>query len=379
MCQSFLLKSSAATPDYVVGRSMEFAPLKILGQVVVPWNVCKVPANTFFTCYFSQANLVAEPIGWTWKNTYNFIGITSMDSIIREAIFFKYKIHGTFTTEGINEKGLSASMLVYDVNMTWETNKKGGRDIFYLMFIDWVLGCCSTVQDVKDAFVQNKDAGAINLFGLIGDAGDAINQPFHFIMHDANGDCVIVEVDNKEAKLYDKEYWAKHNLTLYAQALNGPLYGQMTNAPSIDWHFNNLRQYLNLNPHDTPDVANSKMKQFSHGSGMVGLPGDYTSPSRFVKLSNFLRYAVQPKDLKAAIILANHILNAITIIDGLVYEEEIGDFKQDITEWVAIKKLSGSPEMYCRTYNASVLSAMYVTFDFNNFPSTITFTILKNE
>ncbi len=380
MCQSFLLKSSAAQPDYVVGRSMEFAPINILGHLVSPWYVCKVPQQSFFTCYFSQKTIVNEPIGWTWKNDYSFIGITSVDNTIREAINKELHIYGTFTTEGINEKGLSASMLVYDINMTWATQKKGGRDIFYLMFIDWVLGCCATVQDVKDAFTQTKDAGAINLFGLSGETGNTFNDPFHFIIHDATGNCVIVEVDNKEAKLYDQNYWNQHSLDLFAQALGGSLYGQMTNAPSIEWHFNNLRQYLYLNPHDTtPAEGNKAMKQFSHGSGMVGLPGDYTSPSRFVKLSNFLRYASQPKNLNAAIILANHILNASTIINGLVVEATKGNYKEDITEWVTIKQLSGSPVMYCRTYNAPVIGAMYEKFDFLNFPTEINYKELINE
>ena len=59
----------------------------------------------------------------------------------------------------------------------------------------------------------------------------------------------------------------------------------MTNSPTFDWHMTNLRNYINLKPNDVGhiDIGKVDLGQFGAGSGMHGLPGDFTPPSRFVR------------------------------------------------------------------------------------------------
>ena len=59
--------------------------------------------------------------------------------------------------------------------------------------------------------------------------------------------------------------------------------GVITNSPTFDWHVTNLRNYVNLTVTNVPpvDLAGIKLAGLGQGSGMLGLPGDFTPPSRF--------------------------------------------------------------------------------------------------
>ena len=59
---------------------------------------------------------------------------------------------------------------------------------------------------------------------------------------------------------------------------------QIINSPTFDWHMINLRNYIALNPRNVPPVkiAGETFKQLGQGSGMLGLPGDFSPPARFV-------------------------------------------------------------------------------------------------
>jgi choloylglycine hydrolase len=63
----------------------------------------------------------------------------------------------------------------------------------------------------------------------------------------------------------------------------------LTNQPTFDWHLENLRTYLHVSPELPPAVTWDKheLAPFGSGFGMHGLPGDFTSPSRFVRAAYF--------------------------------------------------------------------------------------------
>ncbi len=89
----------------------------------------------------------------------------------------------------------------------------------------------------------------------------------------------------------------KHQLVIeYVGGLlhshDAPL-GVITNAPPYDWHITNLRNYLNLRAVAWPDIKLSdiNIKPIGAGSGMIGLPGDFTPPSRFIRAVAFTQTA----------------------------------------------------------------------------------------
>jgi choloylglycine hydrolase len=75
-------------------------------------------------------------------------------------------------------------------------------------------------------------------------------------------------------------------------SLIAPL-GVITNAPTYDWHETNLRNYINLSAVALPGkkIEDLDFKPLGGGSGMIGLPGDFTPPSRFIRAVAFSKTA----------------------------------------------------------------------------------------
>lgn len=367
MCQSFILKTK--DNKVISGRSMEFPWMRVFGRLQDVWYACKVPSETYFCCFIPNKETTTNFS--EWYSIYSYIGLTTITEEQKEKlrILLDAQFDGYFCMDGINQKGLSASALMYDTNTKWSSSGSGrALNVLHFMMVDYILGCYETVQLLR----ENIKNGTTGIFGFSG-IRSIWNHPAHFIVNDRLGDTLIIEVDNESVNCYDISYLENNNLTLHASALNDVLFGQLTNAPNYLYQMNNLRQYLHITPNDPIPPQKSKLTQTSHGTGMLGLPGDFSSPSRFLRLSNILRFAPQPANVNEAIILANHMLNSATIIDGMVTEASEGDepVKHDISQWVAIKEMNvEEPKLHCRTYNTPPLmqNGMYQTFDFKEFP-----------
>jgi choloylglycine hydrolase len=96
-----------------------------------------------------------------------------------------------------------------------------------------------------------------------------------FIATEPGGRAIVIEYLKGEMKIFD-----------------APL-AVITNAPSYDWHETNLRNYINLSPVALPgkNIGDLNFKPLGGGSGMIGLPGDFTPPSRFVRAVAFSQTA----------------------------------------------------------------------------------------
>ena len=100
--------------------------------------------------------------------------------------------------------------------------------------------------------------------------------PFHYIVFDNTGASIVIEPIDGKLKVFDNRL------------------GVLTNSPAFDWHITNLRNYIALNPRNVPpvEIDGMKLRSFGQGSGMLGLPGDFTPPSRFVPRGCFQRYGL---------------------------------------------------------------------------------------
>jgi choloylglycine hydrolase len=104
--------------------------------------------------------------------------------------------------------------------------------------------------------------------------------PVHFIVTDPSGNEIVIEF-------------------LRGQTVVTPApLGVLTNAPSFGWHMTNMRNYINLSPVAIPDkkIDSQDFKPLGVGSGMIGLPGDFTPPSRFVRAVAFSATARKTAD-----------------------------------------------------------------------------------
>jgi len=108
---------------------------------------------------------------------------------------------------------------------------------------------------------------------LLGLLGSSIAR--EWLERTASGKAIVIE-------------YLKGQMTIF----DAPL-GVITNAPSYDWHETNLRNYINLSPVGLPgkDIGDLNFKPLGGGSGMIGLPGDFTPPSRFVRAVAFSKTA----------------------------------------------------------------------------------------
>ena len=100
----------------------------------------------------------------------------------------------------------------------------------------------------------------------------------------------------------------------------------MTNAPVFPWHLDNVRNYIGLTPWEVGEatVNGTAFPQTGHGTGLRGIPGDFTPPSRLIGtlFLNEFGSMTQAMDAHAARNLALHILNDVDIPKGVVALQE---------------------------------------------------------
>lgn len=154
----------------------------------------------------------------------------------------------------MNEKGLAIAGLNFLNNAYYFEYNKDKINITPYELPLFLLGSCSNIDEVKN-LLKN-----INL----------LNEPFsneiplaylHFMVSDLERSIVIEST--------------KEGLHVYDNYLN-----VLTNNPEFSYHKNNILNYLNLT---IDDPLNEKFENISYGQGLIGLPGDYSSMSRFVK------------------------------------------------------------------------------------------------
>jgi choloylglycine hydrolase len=165
-------------------------------------------------------------------------------------------------TDGFNQAGLSFGTLYFAGFADYQPVPAGQeqRAMGSWEFGGWVLSNFANVAEVRAALDSVLVANTVQpQFGFV--------PPLHFILHDASGDCAVIEHTKGQRIVFDNP------LTL------------MTNDPTFDWHLMNLRNYINLsvNNRQPLDIAGLVLAPLSEGTGLLGLPGDWTSPSRFVR------------------------------------------------------------------------------------------------
>jgi choloylglycine hydrolase len=276
----------------VAARTLEFG-FDLHSQVLV------VPAGTALT-----GSLPGGGKGISYTTKYGFVGANA------EGL--------TAIVDGINDQGLYVGLFYFPGYASYAeaTKDNAPRAMAPHEYANWLLGNFATVEDVKANFDK------VVLTPVV---VEAIEQaaPVHFVVHDRTGKSVVIEPLNKTLKIYDN-----------------PL-GVMTNSPTFDWHMTNLRNYVNLTATNVPpiDLGGIKLAQFGQGSGLRGLPGDFTPPSRFVRAVAFSQSAIPSDTADHAVMQAFHILNNFDIPLGAVRETDNGQVHAEATTWTSASDL----------------------------------------
>lgn len=295
-CTDFTLR----TKDEAVinGRSMEFA-LDLKSKVMMrPKGQVRQsePLKNF------------QALTWTSKYASIFVNGLEMDHVI----------------DGFNEKGLSVGILWQPDSEYPQVDPDKSKAALNLISIgDYLLDNFATVDEVKEG---------IKGLTVVAAKVDAMNMipPIHVSLHDASGKSGVIEFI--EGKM---------------NFLENPA-GVLTNAPRLDWHLTNLRNYLDVSAKTTGDVkvGSTILAPVGQGNGLLGVPGDWSPPSRFVKIAIVKHFVLRPENPSQGVNLAQHLLNLVDIPLGAIQEQ---DGKFENTQWVVIKDLKNQTFHY-RTY-----------------------------
>jgi choloylglycine hydrolase len=262
--------------------------------------------------------------GLKWKSKYASVGASGVGMPV--------------LVEGVNEKGLAAGLFYFPTSAKYlaYTAADAARTIAPWELGSWMLENFATVDEVS-ANIGKVVVPSV-VFGGWGFAPEV-----HFIVQDATGKSIVIEYVGGRLTVFDN-----------------PL-GVLTNSPAFDWHMTNLRNYVNFSMTNVPPVkvGSVTLQPFGQGSGMLGLPGDFTPPSRFVRAVAFSQSVFRSKTGQDAVLEAFHILNQFDIPKGTTRDQkdEHGNILADYTQWTSASDLS-TKRFYFRTYENSQIRVL---------------------
>lgn len=225
--------------------------------------------------------------------------------------------------DAVNEKGLAMAGLNFVGNAFYGKPQEGKTNIAQYEFIAYLLAKASNVPEAK----------------AILNSANITDTPFspafppsqlHYLLSDKDS-CLVIESTAQGLKIYENAF------------------GVLTNNPPFPEQKFNLSRYMGLSNKDPEDSFGGgfAFKPFSRGMGAIGLPGDLSSPSRFVKAAFVRANSVCPKEESKSVSQFFHILSGVEQQRGatLIRENEY-----EIT-------------IYSTCYNASRGICYYTTYD----------------
>lgn len=206
--------------------------------------------------------------------------------------------------DAVNEKGLCMAGLNFVGNAHYFKNKNGKSNIAQYEFIPWILGKCASTDEAKE-LISN-----INITDTPFSEHMPVGQ-LHWIIADKNS-AITVESVSDGIKVYDN-----------------PL-GVLTNNPPFDEQMFRLNDYMHLSSRQPKNTFSDKLelKAYSRGMGAIGLPGDLSSQSRFVRVAFVKANSVSGKGETESVSQFFHILGSVDQPRGCC---EVADGKYEIT------------------------------------------------
>lgn len=198
--------------------------------------------------------------------------------------------------DATNEKGLSMAGLSFPDNAQYQPYAPGKENVPPFELIPWLLGQCATVTEVEKLLAK------VNILNV--DFSDQLPlTPVHWLIADGERS-ITVEAVESGLKIYDNPV------------------GVLTNNPTFDYHLFNLNNYMQLS---TGAPANNfagqnplKLNTYSRGMGALGLPGDASSLSRFVRAAFIKLNSVAGSSEAESVSQFFHILKAVEMPKGSV-------------------------------------------------------------
>jgi choloylglycine hydrolase len=322
-CTGIYLKAS--DNSIVNGRTIEFGTSLDMSIAVIPRNYTFLQKTSSFEAM-------------SYQSVYAAAGVYCFDEPV--------------LIDGINEVGLSVGAFYFSTYAKYckLTQKNSKHALSPIDFSNWVLTNFATIEEVKEAIKSVVISADILLPGAVLKDWKGGQPPLHYVVYDKFGKCIVIEPFGDTLNVYDNKL------------------GVITNSPSFDFHLTNLNNYINLNSKnvETNKIGDYSLKSFGQGSGMLGLPGDFTSPSRFIRAAFFSAQALTPYNCSQAVDQTFHILNQFDIPKGSVSEEIRGKTYYDFTMLTTVKDTKNLEYFFKSYKNQATQFIKLDTFDFNS-------------
>lgn len=230
--------------------------------------------------------------------------------------------------DGINEKGLGIAGLNFVGNACYNSYREGCDNVAQFELIPWILSRCASVQEARALLAK------INILDEPYSQKLPVAQ-LHWIIADRN-EAITVESMRDGLKIYDNPV------------------GVLTNNPPFDQQMFALNNYMNLSPKQPENCWGIPLTAYSRGMGALGLPGDLSSQSRFVRVAYTKMHSLSGDSEMESVSQFFHILGSVDQQRGCC---EVAEGKYEITLYTSCCN-ADKGIYYYTTYNNHQITAV---------------------
>ena len=253
--------------------------------------------------------------------------------------------------DACNEHGLGIAGLNFVGNAVYRPWEEGMYNLTQFELIPWLLGRCKSLTEAR------AELGHINLLN-VAFRQDLPVAKLHWMLSDKSGS-IVVEPSADGLCIYDN-----------------PI-GVLTNNPPFPQQMQNLSLYQNLtaNEPDQPQFARGfSQSPISRGTGAIGLPGDWSSPSRFVRAA-FAKMSATPKESEEdSVNQFFHILGTVEQVEGCLRLREM----LERTQYTSCCNTNRAI-YYCKTYECHQITAVPLSMADINASSLQSYPLARQE
>ena len=313
-CTGITLK--AKDGSYIVSRTIEWGGSYLDSRYVI------VPRG-----HRQQSLVPGGTDGMRFTARYGYVGL----SVEMEQ----------FVVEGINEAGLSAGLFYfpgYGKYADYDSSRNSST-VSDFQLVSLILGSCQNVEEVREM------VGQVTVVAI-----DPRSSTVHWRFADAEGRQIVLEIIDGKPVFYENQL------------------GVLTNSPGFEWQMTNLNNYVNLRSGAAPaqSFGDVTLSPFGAGSATLGIPGDVTPPSRFVRAAFYQTSAPQRESARETVIQCFHIMNNFDIPIGI--EFSAGQVPVDFpsaTQWTTATDVTHRMIYYRTMYNSAIRCIDLNTIDFS--------------
>ena len=253
--------------------------------------------------------------------------------------------------DAINEKGLGVAGLNFVHNACYKEKIDGKDNIAQFEFIPWILSNCATVSEAK------KLISKINILNVSFNDKLPIAE-LHWIISDSS-ESITVEAMKDGIRVYDNPV------------------GVLTNNPPFDMQMMELNNYMSLSAKDPENkfAKGLELNRYSRGMGAIGLPGDLSSQSRFIRVCFTKMNSISGDSEEESVSQFFHILGSVDQQRGCC---DLGDNKYEITIYTSCAN-TNKGIYYYNTYDNHQITAIDMHKENLDGDKLIRYPLIKNE